>query len=245
MSSLSLLNVLDVARSFGERPLAASPEQIADWLIAEYAKKRGGGFNYNPAINTLFDLFRGAANQDQAILRCMTTGNPKGRRPNVEAISCVADYAMQNVSTCYRIDPSAVVVGKIKERLVYVAIKAPMVRVQHDEAFVVLPGFRMSHRPTEAQIDLACSIVLANFGRDDFATADFEYLYAGPGISGERQFRSILGKERTVYDIDQIDALLDVYVKGVEIALQAGVGQDQPNLRGYRIIDPQQPGMFG
>lgn len=240
MSSLFLLNFLDVARSFGLDPRSATPEQIADWLISSYAKKRGGGFNYNPSINSLFDLFRGASTSDAAILHCLISGNPKGRRQNTEAIKAVASFAEANVSTCYRIGFSAVAVGRIKESTVYVSIKAPMVRVVHDKAFVVLPGFRMSHRPVAAQIDLACSIALANLARDDFAGADFEYLYAGPDVAGKRGFEVIYGKDRTIFDRDEVDALLDVYVRGVQIAMEHGVDARKPNLRGYRVIDPRE-----
>ncbi|GLK80067.1 hypothetical protein [Methylopila turkensis] len=244
MSSLLLLNVLDVARSFGETPSKAVAREIANWLIEAYAKKGGGGFNYNPAINTLFDLFRGAIDRDAAVLHCMTRGNPKGRSQNVQAIKTVAPYAAENISTCYRIDFSAVALGRVKDQTVYAAIKAPMVRVVHDEAFVVLPGFRMSYRPNQAQIDLACSIALANLARDDFAGADFEYLSAGPGVSGQREFQAVRGRDRTVYDRDQLDLMMHEYVRGVAIALEEGIERRAPNLRGYRIIDPREPDLF-
>lgn len=245
MANLLLLNVLDVGRALGLDPRRATPELVAQWLITEYAKRRAGKFNYNPATNTLYDLFRGMHTFDSAALYCMTKGNPKGREQNVAAIKMVAPYAIQNISTCYRIDFSAVAVGRVKGRTVYVAIKAPIVRVVHDEAFVVLPGFRMSYRPVETEIDVACSIALAHFARDDFAGADFEYLYAGPGVSGKREFRSIHGKDRKVFDKSEVDALLDVYVRGVGLAIDSGVDVREPSFRGYRIIDPREPTFFG
>ena len=116
-----------------------------------------------------------------------------------------------------------------------------MVRVVHDEAFVVMPGFRMSYRPAEPEIDVACSIALATFGRDDFASADFEYLYCGPGIDDRRSFRAIRGRDRNVYDRDAVDHLIDIYVRGVARVLDAGVDIRRPDLRGYRIIDPDEP----
>lgn len=241
MSSLLLLNVLDLARAFGDDPRKAKPEDVANWLLKEYARKRGGGFNYNPAMQTLHDLFRGASDFEAAVRYCISSGNPKGRGQNADAIKAVAPYAMANLSTCYKIGFVAVSVGRIKEKTVYVGIKAPIVRVLHDEAFVVMPGFRMSYRPGERQIDLACSIALANFARDDFASADFEYLYAGPGLSGYREFRAIRGRDRQIFDRDEVDALLDVYVRAVALAMEAGVEVHEPNLRGYRIIDPQAP----
>lgn len=244
MAGLLLLNVMDVARALGIDPRRATPETVADWLLNEYARKTGGGFNYNTAINTLYDLFRGAVTYDKAIMHCLTAGNPKGRPQNAEAIKTVAPYALENISTCYRIDFTAVAVGRIKDQTAYVGIKAPMVRVVHNEAFVVMPGFRKSFRPVETQIDLACSIALATFGRDDFASADFEYLYAGPGVSGQREFRAIRGRDRKIFDRDEVDTLLDVYVKGVALAIEAGAELREPNLKGYRIIDPREPTFF-
>lgn len=244
MSSLLLLNVLDVGRAFGDAPRSATPQQIAQWLVEEYAKKRGGGFNYDPAMNALFDLFQGRTDEKQAVLHCLTKGNPNGRSQNAAAIKTVAPFASANVSTCYRIGFSAVALGRAKGRTVYAAIKAPMVRVVHDEAFVVLPGFRMSHRPTPGQIDLACSIALANLARDDFAGADFEYLYAGPSGLGGRDFQLIRGRERAIYTRDELDHLAEIFTRGVALALDWGVEAKEPNLRGYRVIDPREPGLF-
>jgi hypothetical protein len=202
MSSILLVNVLDVARSLGIDPVKATPDAVAAWLIERYLKARGGGFNYDPAIAATFDLFRGAHTFDSSVSHCLTHGNPKGRRQNADAIKVVAPYALANISTCYRIGHSAIVVGRIAGETVYVGIKAPMVRVVHDEAYVVMPGYRMAYRPAEPEIDVACSIALATFGRDDFSSADFEYLYSGPDVSGRRSFRAIKGRDRRVYDDD-------------------------------------------
>lgn len=241
MSSILLVNVLDVARSLGINPLRVTPEVVAAWLIERYLKARRGGFNYDPAIGATFDLFRGAHTLDSSVLHCLTHGNPKGRRQNADAIKTVAPYALANISTCYRIGHSAVVVGRIAGESVYVGIKAPMVRVVHDEAYVVMPGYRMTYRPDEPEIDVACSIALATFARDDFSSADFEYLYSGPDIAGRRSFRAIKGRDRRVYDRDAVDGLLDVYVKGVALVIKAGIPATKPDLRGYRIIDPREP----
>jgi len=241
MSSPLLINVLDVARSLGIDPTHATPESVAAWLTERYLKRRGGGFNYDPAISVTFDLFRGVHTFDSGVLHCLANGNPKGRRQNAEAIKTVAPYALSNISTCYRIGHSAVVVGRIAGETVYIGIKAPMVRVVHDEAFVVMPGFRMTYRPEEPEIDVACSIALATFGRDDFASADFEYLYSGPDIAGRRSFRAIKGRDRHVYDQDAVDTLIDVYVRGLALVIEAGIPVTRPDLRGYRIIDPREP----
>lgn len=244
MSSILFLNVLDVSRSLGQTPTKATPNSVAAWMINEYQKRRGGGFNYDPAISAIYDLFRGEHTVESAVLHCLTHGNPKGRRQNADAIKAVAPYALANISTCHRIGHTAVVAGRLPGKNVYIGIKAPMVRVVHDEAYVVMPGFRMSHRPAEPEIDVACSIALATFGRDDFARADFEYLFAGPDIAGKRSFRAIKGRERKVYDRDAVDAFLEIYVSGIAIVLEAGFDAPQPDLRGYRIIDPLEPELF-
>jgi hypothetical protein len=241
MPGLFLVNVLDASRSLGPRPLQATAGSVAEWLRANYVPVAAGGFNYDPSINTTYDLFRGSHTLESAVAHCLTTGNPKGREQNAAAIRKIAPFALANISTCYRIGNSAVAVGRVAGATIYIGIKTPMVRVRHDEAYVVMPGYRMSFRPSDAEIDTACSIALANFARDDYARADFEYLYAGPGEGGARQFRAYHGRHRQVYHRDTVDALMDVYVKGVAIVLNAGLGQSRPDMRGYKIIDPRAP----
>ena len=238
------VNVQDVARALGTEPTYATPEQVAAWVLSEYVGKPGGRFNYNTAIAAAYDLFRGAISEQGAILYCSTTGNPNGRAQNADAIKHVAPYALENISTCYQIGFTAVAAGRVAGKTLYIGIKTPMVRVLHNEAFVVMPGFRMAHRPVEAEIDVACSIALATFARDDFANADFEYLYAGPGASAQREFHAIRGKDRKVYDRDAVDAFLEIYVKGVALAVEAGATVREPSLKGYRIIDPREPRFF-
>jgi hypothetical protein len=152
-----------------------------------------GGFDYNTALNAVYDLFRGGLSYEDAVNHCLTTGNPRGRFQNAAAVRQVAPYALDNISVCHRIGLTAALIGRVNAKNLHVGIKTTMVRVLGREVFVVMPGFRMSHRPADAEIDVACSIALANFARDDFAKADFEYLYAGPGLSGEREFHSIRG----------------------------------------------------
>jgi hypothetical protein len=116
--------------------------------------------------------------------------------------------------------------------------------VRNKEAFVVVPGFRMLYKPVEVEIDVACSIALAHLARDDYACADFEYLHAGVNESGQRNFRAILGRDRTIFDRETVDTLLDIYVKGVDLVASAGIDLRAPRLAGYRVIDPDQPVMF-
>jgi hypothetical protein len=244
MPGIRLINVFDVSRSLGKTPFEATPETVAKWLLTEYLPKRGGQFNYDPATRWTFELFRGSITAEQAIHYCATSGNPFGRRHNAAAIGMVAQYALSNISNCYRIAFTAVEAGRVQGQTVYIGIKAPMVRVRGRDAFVVVPGFRMSHRPVEIEIDVACSIVLAHLARDDYSAADFEYLYAGPDKSGTREFRAILGRDRQTFDRDTVDALLDVYVKGIVLAVGLGADLRPPKLAGYRVVDRDQPSMF-
>lgn len=241
MTGISLINVFDAARALGPEPEKATPKKVADWLVAEYLSKRGGTFNYDPATFASCDLFRGTTSLDAAIHYCKTMGNPKRRDQNTEVIKLVGPYAIENVSRVYRIGFTAIAVGRVRSHTVYLGIKAPIVRVKGSEAFVVVPGFRRSYRPMSKEIDFACSVALANFARDDFSEADFEYLSAGPGASGEREFQAILGRNRIIYSGDELDCILDVYVQGLALAVDFGAELRSPKLEGYRIIDPREP----
>jgi hypothetical protein len=154
-------------------------------------------------------------------------------------------HVLSNISTCHRIGLTAVAIGRFSGRTIYAKIKAPLLRIGPENAYVVMPGLRMSYRPNEVAIDVACSVAMAVFAQSDLAKAEFEYLYAGPGASGEREFRSIYGRGRARFGQDTIDQLLDIFVKGVALAAEVGVSISEPKLVGYRIIDPIQPSFFG
>ena len=156
MPSILLMNFLDVARSLGTEPFRATPESVATFIKREFSR-RGGAFNYNTSIQALYDLFRGGSLPDAEAF-CATHGAPAGFKPNVEAIRLAGAYAVENPSQCYKTPFSAVPVGRLSnDRTAYMAIKAPLVRVAPDGAFVVVPGFRMGHRPVETEIDVAAS----------------------------------------------------------------------------------------
>jgi hypothetical protein len=244
MSTLGLVNVLDVARSLGLDPQRATPEHVADWLRSEYLKKRGGGFNYDPVISSTYRLFRGDMVTADAVLHCLTSGNPKGRQQNSDVAKLIGPYAEANISTCYKTGYLAVCVGRIKGRSVYVGLKAPFVRVCHDEAYVMVPGYRRGYRPVERQIDVVCSVVRAQIARDDYAVADVEYLSAGPGIDTFREFRAIQGKHRKLFSADEVDQLLDIYIRGVALLESDGVEIREPEMTGYRVVDPSSPTFF-
>jgi len=250
MASIRSLDIFDIARALGQRPFSATPRSVADWLGLEYANRRGGGFNYDTAISVVHDAFRGGHTMESAVDYCLNYGNPKGRRQNASAIKAIMPYALEHPSDCHRIGLTAVAIGRYSGRTVFAKLKTPMVRVEGDRAFVVMPGFRMSYRPRDIEIDLACSVARETFAQGDLSVADSEYLYAGPGpdvtAKGDRprMFRAIHGKDRHQFSLEQINRLLDVFVQGVALASEAGLDSREPLLSGYRIIDPNQPGMF-
>ncbi|WP_230292999.1 hypothetical protein [Croceicoccus sp. Ery5] len=249
MATVRSLDIFDVARSLGQRPFAATPESVADWIMANYQGSKGGGFNYDTSIEAVYDAFRGGHTTESAINHCLVNGNPKGRTQNASAIKAVMPYILEHQSRCYRTGLTAVAVGRYSARTVFAKIKAPLIRVEGDQAFMVVPGFRMSHRPRDIEIDFACSVALEVLSEGNYAAADFEYLYAGPGpkLSGRKQarmFQAVHGCDRHRFDVDTINRLLDVYVNGVALAAERGADTREPDLRGYRIIDPSQPSMF-
>ena len=241
MGTPLLMNFLDVARCLGREPLRRNAEQVADFIEVNLARS-GGNFNYNPAMKALYDVFRGGMTGDEAERICRLEGAPAGRKSNGDAIRIAGAFAESNRSVCHRIPFMAVPIARLSgNRTAYMAIKAPLVRIQQKRTFVVVPGFRMSHRPEKAEIDVAASLALAALARDGYEEADFEYLYAGPSEYGGRILKIYHGSDRTIYDVDMLDYLLDVYARGLQIALERGLGVKAPNFRGYKVYDPDQP----
>ncbi|MDB5562000.1 MAG: hypothetical protein JWN11_1418 [Hyphomicrobiales bacterium] len=244
MSNILLTNFLDASRSLGPVPNSATPESVRDWFVAEYLAKRAGGFNYDPASFATYQLFRGAATKEQAISFCETTGNPKGRPQNADAIRTVADYALENISRCHKTGFVALQVGRAEGQSVYVGIQAPFLRVRERQGRVVVHGYRLSHRPVEQEIDVACAIALSHLARDDYSEADIEYLYAGPGPDGKRMFRSILGRDRALPSREELDDLMSIYVRGIALLLRDGASPQPPSFRGYQIYSKEDGMMF-
>lgn len=244
MASPLLTNFLDIARALGEHPLDAKSENVATFIQSEL-RPRGGVFNYNTSIGCLADLFTGKLNFEAASEFCLENGAPAGRKPNARAIETVAPYAAEHISNCYRIPFTAVPIGRLpNSSTAFMGIKAPIVRVENREAMVVVPGFRLGHRPQGIEIDVAASLALATFARDDFSEADYEYLDCSRGISGEREIRAYRGRDRRIFDLDEVDHMLDIFVQGLALALGDGMTAQAPNFRGYKIFDPDQPRML-
>ena len=244
MSSLLLMNFLDVARSLGCDPLTAKPDDVASFIRREF-RARGGTFNYNTSITSLPALFEGQKTVEEAINYCLTKGSPAGRVQNANAVEIAGAYAFSERSKCYRIPFSAVPIGRLASgQTAFMAIKAPLVRVRRPDIFVVVPGFRLGHRPQGTEIDVAASLAVATFARDDFNEADYEYLDCSRGASGERELRVYHGRDRRLFSLDEVDHMLDIYVRGLALAFQSGMPANAPNFRGYKIIDPDQPRMI-
>lgn len=246
MAGLLLVSSFDVARALGDDPSKARASDVRDFLIEDYLRKRGGGFNHDPSITATKGMFEGSMSANLAIDYCRTSGNPAGRKQNAEIATVVAPYACANVSRCYKHDYLAVAVGRFKGKTIHVGLKAPFTRVQGSSAYVVLPGFRKSFVPTDAQINLPLSLAAVQLARDDFKGADIEYLHAGPAPgTSVRMLRVIHGCRRKLLDADELDDVFAVYVEGVISALDAGYGMSEPDLAGYRVIDPNAPTFFG
>lgn len=244
MATPLLTNFLDIARALGANPLNANPDNVAEFIQNEW-RARGGVFNYNTSIGCLADLFSGKIGLDEAVEYCLEAGAPAGRKPNAKAIEIVAPYAAEHISNCYRIPFTAVPIGRLpNDGTAFMGIKAPIVRVESRQAMVVVPGFRLGHRPQGIEIDVAASLALATYARDDFSEADYEYLDCSRGSSGERELRAYRGQDRRIFDLDEVDHMLDLYVRGLAKALDSGLTAQQPNFRGYKIFDPDQPRMI-
>lgn len=242
MSGLLLVSCLDVGRFFGRDPLRASVGDVSDRISELYLRRSGGGFNHNVVISSAQNVFSGAITAEEGIAICSTNGNPKGRVQNTAIAKAVLPYAEANLSRCHRIGFTAIVVGRYRGKSIYVGVKAPFVRVNGENSLIVLPGFRKSSRPLGREIDLACSFAANQLARDDYETADIEYLMAGPGSGQfERVLQVLHGREMNLFSSEELDSILRTYVSAVVRHLDRGEGLRPAHLYGYRIIDPSAP----
>lgn len=245
MAGLLLVNIMDVARSLGPDPMHASATDVSQFLINEYLRQRGGGFNHDTAIMATEAIFSGRSSVSDAIEFCRTTGNPKGREQNAQIIETVGAYAASQPSRCYKTGFLAIAIGRFKGHTIFAGLKAPFTRVRGKNAYVVVPGFRKSFAPTDAQLDIPLSLAANQLARDDFSAADVEYLSAGPSpVDDGRMFKVVRGIERKLLSEYELDMILSIYVEGVVRTLESGKGLDRPDLAGYRVVDPDEPSMF-
>jgi hypothetical protein len=246
MAGLFLVNAQDVGRVLGPDPANVTVDGIFQRLEELYLNRRGGGFNHDPSIRAIQDVFRGVLSPGQAEAFCQSNGNPKGREQNAAILRAVGAHAAANVSVCHRIGYVAVRIARYKGNNIHIGIKAPFIRVHRREAaYLVIPGFRKDSRPLGWQIDFVCSVAANQLARDDYERADVEYLYAGPATKpDEREFRAYYGRDLSLFNADQIDALLQKYVEAVVKHLEKGHGAQPGKLTGYRIVDHAQGSLF-
>ncbi|WP_322517069.1 hypothetical protein SR870_05770 [Rhodopseudomonas palustris] len=246
MAGLFLVNVLDVGRFLGPEPSKIDVQDVFERIEELYLRPRGGGFNHDPSIRAAYDIFRGASSLQEAVCFCEGTGNPKGRIQNSAIIKAVGPHAVANKSVCHRVGYVAVRIARYRGSNIHIGIKAPFVRVQNRQsAYLVIPGFRKDTRPLGWQLDFVCSVAANQLARDDFEGADVEYLYAGPGDNAtQREFCAYYGRDLSLFDADQIDEYLQVYVEAVVRHLERGEGVSPAKYSGYRIVDRAQGTLF-
>ncbi len=245
MPGLFLVNAFDASRSLGPRFDQATPEGVEDFFVTEYLARRGGGFSHDPAIFVTGDLFRGRINTPQAEQYCLSNGAPAGREQNSAIAKLVGPYAEQHISVVHKIGFLAIAVGRYKGRTIYLGLKTPYVRVEGDDPYLVVPGYRKTYLPSDEQVGFPIALAHHWIAKDDLSGIDTEYLYAGPGARGEdRVFRAVVASSRSLLTADAIDDLLQVYVAGVVRVLDRGLGRSNAKLAGYRAVDPGQSKLF-
>ncbi len=241
MPGLFLVNAIDAGRALGPRLEDATPAQVEHFFRSDYLLRKGGSFNHDTSIFATGDLFRGRITIPQAETFCLSNGSAAGREQNAAIIRVVGPYAVGRLSVVHKVGYIAIPVGRALGHTIYIGVKAPYVRVNDSEARLVIPGYRKTFIPSDEQIIFPCSLASNQIARDDFAGVLPEYLYAGPGDDGEdRKFKAVIGSPGSVLQRDQLDDLLNVYVKGIVRILEAGEGLKPARLAGYRIIDPSQ-----
>ncbi len=245
MGNILAVNIVDIVRAYGENLEIRSPEKISEWLLKEYLSRKGGRFNHNPSISCLSGMYSGALGRDDAIAFCSKNGSPAGFRENVEIVRAVAPHCSGQISQCYKHPFVAVPIGRHKGKTIYAKLKAPLTRVSHGDAFIVLPMFRKTFRPSERQIDAIISFARAQWAYGDFSAADVEALVA-KGFSGtpERQLSVILGADRELLSVDDIGAFFQPYIEAVGLIIDSGIVTSEPDLKGFRVVDPYQMNFF-
>ncbi len=245
MTSLFLVDNLDFSRSFGEVPEVATIDSVADFLRTEWIGKKGGRFNYATSMSILADAFSGMLTREQAISLCKAYWHPRGRIENEQVVSSFWDYVSKNRCTVYRRKFLAAPIGKWKGQIIYLGVKVPLIRVVDGVVLATMPVFRKNFVPGQRPIDLALTGVREFCLREGYPDIEPEFIRAA-GISGviERQLVVEKAGERNLYSSDAFDHFANIFVGAVAKLADSGVGLSKPSFRGYRVMDPDQPGMF-
>jgi len=245
--SAFLVSLLDFARSFEGKPWGATPESIAAWLKLNWLLKRGGGsWNYDPAMSVLVLAFAGQITLDQAIEHCHKYWHPHARLENEKVVRSFWKHATENSSKVYKRPALAAPVGRWKDRNIYIAVKAPLIRVTPHEMMAVMPIFRKRYVPDDVETNISLTAVREFCFREGYPNLDVELIRA-KGLDGslERQLIVDRGSKRKLYSADEFDAMVTVYSKGVALLAGDGYGLQKPNFKGYRIWDPDEPSFPG
>lgn len=243
MGSAFLVNHLDFARSFQGQPERATPESIAVWLRDNWIRKRGGGvWNYTPAMDVLAPAFAGRITFEQSLSHCREYWHAHGRVENELVVKSYWSYASSNPSRVYGRKFLAAPVGRWKSRNIFIAIKAPLIRVTPDTQLAVMPVFRRTFLPNDAELNICLTAVREFCVREGYRDIDPE-LICSRAQNGTVDRRLIVerGSQRTLYTSDQFDSFAAKYAGGVALLADAGLGLQEPNFRGYRVWDPDQP----
>ena len=243
MGSLFLVSHLDFARSFEGNPEKATAQSIAEWLKRNWLSKRGGGvWNYGPAMDVLVLAFAGEITLDQAIAHCHRYWHPHARVENEKVVRCFWKYVQENRSRVHKRKYLAAPVGRWRERNIFIGLKAPLIRVAAGEALAVMPVFRKGFVPGDRETDLALTAIREFCFREGYRDLDIEFIRAqGMGGTTDRRLIVDLGSLRNLYSSEQFDQFATKYAQGVSLLADDGLGLQQPNFRGYRVWDPDQP----
>jgi len=245
MQSLFLVDNLDYARSFGDKPESATRESVAEWLRLEWLGTKGGRFNYAPSMRSLADGLTGRLSKGQALENCQAYWHPRGRIENVAVVEAFWPFVETNICTVYKRSFLAAPIGRWKDQVIYLGVKVPLIRVVGQSVLATMPVFRKSHVPGERPTDLALTGVREFCIREGYQDIEPELIRAA-GVAGQidRQLIVERASSRSLYDADAFDHFTDLFTQAVVSLADSGIGLAKPNFRGYRVMDPDQTGMF-
>ena len=247
MGTLFLVSHLDFARSFEGEPENATPESIARWLRGNWLNRRGGGvWNYLSAMDVMVLAFQGQISQEQALAHCAQYWHPRGRIENEHIVRCIWSYTQANRSRVYRRPHLAAPIGRWNGRNIHIGIRAPLIRVTDSDMYAVMPVFRKNFAPNDKETNLALTAVREFCFREGYRDIGTELIRA-QGQSGTLTRRLIVDQSsgRNLYSAAQFDSYAAKYASAVALLADAGLGLQEPNFRGYRVWDPDQPSFGG
>ena len=245
MPGIFLVDNVDFARSLGDEPEKATEDSVSAWLQAEWIGKGGGVFNYVPSMMGLVDGFAGRISKKQAVSHCRAYWHPRGRIENEAVVEAFWPFVTENVCTVYKRSFLAAPIGRWEDQTIYLGVKVPLIRVTKDNVLATMPVFRKTFVPNEKALNVALTGVREFCLREGYSDIEPELIRA-LGVSGQidRQLFVAQGHARALYSGDAFDEFANVFTKAVVRLANNGIGLERPNFRGYRVMDPDQKGMF-